>query len=125
MPDYDLSRLNFTIDANEAELPIVDWPSQTVIEGTGEVRYLPLSINKELGIERGLWEIAEGIVEDTEVDELNVVLSGHATVEFLDGSSDPIELRPGTFCILKEGARTRWTVHKRLRKAYQIPHGND
>lgn len=67
---------------------------------------------------RGIWEIAPGVAEDIEEDELFVVLSGRATVDLLSGQR--LELRPGSVGILRRGERTRWTVHETLRKAYQI-----
>ena len=121
MSDPDLSRTNFTVDVAAMDLPVLADHGMTVVEGSGEVRHQTLSVNRELGIERGDWEAAEGVVEDTEADELAVIISGDATIEFLDGSGDPLELRPGTFLILKAGSRTRWTVRKRLRKVYQTP----
>ncbi len=119
----DLQETNLTLEIASAELPDVDWPSMTVVSGNPVVRCLPLSVNRELGIERGLWEITEGVVEDTEVDEMNVVISGRATVEFLDEGNRAIELLPGSVGFLKQGARTRWTIHETLRKVYQIPSG--
>jgi uncharacterized cupin superfamily protein len=68
---------------------------------------------------RGIWEIAPGVVTDVELDEIFVVHSGSATVRFLD-SGEVWELRPGSVGIFDGGERTEWTVHERLRKAYQI-----
>ena len=93
----------------------------TVVSGNPVVRYLPLSVNRELGIERGLWEITEGVIEDTETVEMFVVVSGRTTIEFLDEDNRKVELAPGSVGFLKDGARTRWTVHETLRKVYQIP----
>ncbi len=121
MPSADLSRTNFAVDVAGMALPLLTDHGMTVIEGSGEVRLKTLSVNQELGIEHGVWEVAEGVVEDVEVDEMAVVISGHATVAFLDGSAPPIELLPGTVFFLKAGAHTRWTVHKRLRKVFQVP----
>lgn len=117
----DLQKTNYSLDPASAALPDVEWPTMTVVSGNPVVRYLPLSVNRELGIERGLWEITEGVVEDTETDEMLVVVSGRATIEFLDEGGRTMELAPGTVGFLKAGARTRWTIHERLRKVYQIP----
>jgi uncharacterized cupin superfamily protein len=125
MVDLDLSRTNYAVDVASMALPVLADHGMKVIEGSGEVRHQTLSVNRELGIERGVWEAAEGVVEDVEVDELAVVISGHATIEFLDGSAPPAELKPGTFCILRAGVPTRWTVHERLRKVYQTPWSGD
>ncbi len=67
---------------------------------------------------RGIWQITPGVVTDTEANELFVVVSGRATIEVEGGSV--LEVGPGDACILREGDRTRWTVHETLRKAYHI-----
>ncbi|WP_185842499.1 cupin domain-containing protein [Streptomyces sp. WAC 06725] len=67
---------------------------------------------------RGIWQITPGVVTDTEANELFVVVSGRATIEVEDGPV--LEVGPGDACILREGDRTRWTVHETLRKAYHI-----
>ena len=69
-------------------------------------------------VERGVWEITPGVVTDVEADEVFVVLSGRATIEFEDGPT--LEVGPGDVAVLPEGAVTRWTVHETLRKVYQI-----
>jgi uncharacterized cupin superfamily protein len=69
-------------------------------------------------VERGVWEITPGVVTDVEADELFVVLSGRATIEFENGPT--LEVGPGDAAVLPEGAVTRWTVHETLRKVYQI-----
>ena len=69
-------------------------------------------------VERGIWEITPGVVTDVEADEVFVVLSGRATIEFEDGRA--LEVGPGDVAVLPEGAATRWTVHETLRKVYQI-----
>ncbi|MFE1173787.1 cupin domain-containing protein [Streptomyces sp. NPDC058773] len=67
---------------------------------------------------RGIWQITPGVVTDTEANELFVVVSGRATIEVEGGQV--LEVGPGDACILREGDRTRWTVHETLRKAYHI-----
>jgi uncharacterized cupin superfamily protein len=70
---------------------------------------------------RGVWEITPGVVEDTEEDEVFVVVRGRATVAVEGGGA--FELAPGTLGVLERGQRTRWTVHETLRKAYAITLG--
>lgn len=67
---------------------------------------------------RGIWQITPGVVTDIEANELFVVVSGRATIEVEGGSV--LEVGPGDACFLREGDRTRWTVHETLRKAYHI-----
>ena len=74
-------------------------------------------------VERGVWEITPGVVTDVEADEVFVVLSGRATIEFKDGPT--LEVGPGDVAVLPEGAVTRWTVHETLRKVYQITYAPD
>lgn len=76
-------------------------------------------------IEAGIWELREGVVTDTEVDELFTVLSGEATIEFLtaDGEVDasagePVTVSAGDVMRLVAGSRTRWTVADHIRKVY-------
>lgn len=66
----------------------------------------------------GVWEMSEGVMTDTERDELFLVVAGEGTVEFLDPALPPAELRPGAMLRLSEGMQTRWTVHRPLRKLY-------
>ncbi|MFG2221617.1 cupin domain-containing protein [Streptomyces sp. NPDC048644] len=67
---------------------------------------------------RGIWQITPGVVTDTEASELFVVVSGRATIEVEGGAV--LQVGPGDACVLREGDRTRWTVHETLRKAYHI-----
>ena len=55
---------------------------------------------------------------DAEVDELFVVVSGDATVEFIDPALPSVDLRPGSVVRLEAGMRTVWTVRETLRKVY-------
>ncbi len=69
------------------------------------------------GRELGVWEMTPGTMTDTEADELFVVLSGSATVEFVDGRP-ALTLGPGDVVRLGEGTQTVWTVTETLRKVY-------
>jgi uncharacterized protein len=69
------------------------------------------------GREVGVWEMSPGVMTDVEADELFVVLSGAATVEFADGSPT-LTLGAGDVVRLAEGAETVWTVTEPLRKVY-------
>ena len=67
--------------------------------------------------EVGVWEMTPGAMRDVEADELFVVISGRAIVEFDDGTT-PLSLSAGDVVRLAEGARTVWTVTETLRKVY-------
>lgn len=69
------------------------------------------------GLEVGIWEMTPGVASDVEAEELFVVLSGAATVEFDDGTA-PLHLQPGDVVQLAAGAHTVWTVAETLRKVY-------
>ncbi len=80
----------------------------------GPDRTLPLA---DLGeVEVGVWEMTPGTEQDTEVDEVFVVLAGHGTVVFADG--EVVALAPGVAVRLRAGERTTWTVTETLRKVY-------
>lgn len=80
----------------------------------GPDRTLPLAELGETSV--GVWEMAPGTEEDTEVDEVFVVLAGRGTVTFDDGET--IELHPGVAVRLTAGEHTTWTVTEPLRKVY-------
>lgn len=71
------------------------------------------------GLEVGVWEMTPGVMRDVEADEVFVVLSGAATVEFADGTPSLV-LGPGDVVRLAEGAETVWTVTETLRKVYLV-----
>ena len=88
--------------------------SDALTADLGPERTLPIA---ELGgLEVGLWEMAPGVAEDTEVDEVCLMLSGRGTVTFEDG--EVVTLAPGVAVRLKAGERTTWTVTETLRKVY-------
>ncbi|MGZ8804734.1 MAG: cupin domain-containing protein [Microbacterium sp.] len=66
----------------------------------------------------GVWEMSPGAMSDVEEDEVFVVLTGDATVEFIEPALPSVELRPGSVLRLEAGMRTVWTVHETLRKVY-------
>ncbi|MBT2588504.1 cupin domain-containing protein [Arthrobacter sp. ISL-95] len=71
------------------------------------------------GAEFGLWEMSAGSLLDVESEEVFLVLTGEATVEFLEPKLPTLRLFPGSIVRLADGMQTRWTIHKRpLRKLY-------
>lgn len=69
------------------------------------------------GLQIGVWEMTVGTMTDVEAEEVFVVLSGAATVEFADGTP-ALQLGAGDVCRLAAGAQTTWTVTETLRKIY-------
>ena len=70
------------------------------------------------GVELGIWEMTEGAAVDTEADEVFIVLSGRARVDFVESSLPSIEVQAGSIVRLTAGMQTLWTVHETLRKVY-------
>ena len=94
-------------------------PAEAVASGSPATGLHPLG--SFAGVDLGVWEMTEGGMYDTEADEVFLVLSGTATVDFLagDGSVESTaELVPHTLMRLAAGTRTRWTVTETLRKVY-------
>ena len=92
-------------------------PSPHVVEGSplqGSTSFATVA-----GSEVGVWEMTPGTADDVEVDEVFVVVSGRATVTFLD-SDETIELSAGSLCRLHDGQRTRWVVTETVRKVYVV-----
>jgi Predicted enzyme of the cupin superfamily len=76
------------------------------------------------GLEVGVWECPPRVETDTEADEIFVVLTGRATIDFTEPPHPSIEIGPGDVVRLNEGQQTRWTVHETLRKVYVTPKDN-
>jgi uncharacterized cupin superfamily protein len=98
-------------------LPLTEVSPELVIEGTplqGSLEFSTVA-----GSEVGVWEMTPGIADDVEVDEVFVVVSGRATVAFLE-TDEIIELSAGSLCRLNKGQRTRWVVTETLRKVYVV-----
>ncbi len=83
----------------------------------GHPRTAAATLGEFGGLEVGVWEMTPGVMRDVESDEIFVVLSGSATVEFDDGTT-ALSLHPGDVVRLAAGAKTVWTVTETLRKVY-------
>jgi len=92
-------------------------PSEAVVEGHPHTGLATLG--RFGGLEVGVWEMTPGVMRDVEADEIFVVLSGAATVEFADGTA-ALTLKPGDVVRLAAGAETVWTVTETLRKVYLV-----
>ncbi|MEO6942933.1 MAG: cupin domain-containing protein [Terrimesophilobacter sp.] len=102
---------------NAAELTLLHSPVPVAQVREGAPTASATALGEFAGKEVGVWEITPGTVTDVEADELFVVLSGAATVVFVD--EDRFEhLRPGSVMRLEAGQRTVWTVTETIRKVY-------
>jgi hypothetical protein len=90
--------------------------SSDIVEGSPRVASAELDATSAAAI--GVWEITEGTVTDTEVDEVFLVLSGTGQITFDDGSV--VALRPGTLVRLRAGDHTTWTINEKVRKVYVV-----
>ncbi|WP_426519291.1 cupin domain-containing protein [Diaminobutyricibacter sp. McL0618] len=103
------------IGAADLELDLEPVPVGQVVTGapaTGATAFGTFGAH-----EVGVWEMTPGAMSDVEADELFVVVSGRATVEFVDTGAWML-LGPGDVVQLRAGARTVWTVTETLRKVY-------
>lgn len=113
----------FSVPAADLRLEPSPLDPAQIVAGTPETADLVLWESADGRITRGVWEITPGVVTDVELDEVFIVLSGHATIE-IEGERT-VEARPGDVVILGEGAKTTWTVHETLRKVYQVTTNED
>jgi uncharacterized cupin superfamily protein len=104
------------VDAHALDLPHEALPAATILSGSPTAALLPLAAVGDAEI--GIWEMTPGTASDTEADEVFVVLSGHAVIEFVSPSLPPLEVGPGSLVRLAEGMQTVWTVTETLRKVY-------
>jgi uncharacterized cupin superfamily protein len=102
-----------------AALPLAHEPvsPEQIVAGSPTTGYSALFDADGPG-EIGVWEMTEGAMRDTEVDEVFVVIAGRATVEFVAPRHPLVELRPGSVMRLSAGTQTIWTVHEPLRKVF-------
>ncbi|MCV7416378.1 cupin domain-containing protein [Mycolicibacterium litorale] len=108
-------RPNSVVHAAALDLDHKPVPARQIVDGAPTTA---LEVLTELnGIEVGVWEMSTGGMRDLEADEVFVVLSGSARVEFADGSR-ALELGPGDVARIEAGAKTVWTVTETLRKVY-------
>jgi len=111
--------LNRAVGIADADLRDAHYSErQRLIAGEARISRLVLDASPDGRVERGIWQITEGVMSDVEYDEASVVISGRAMIEFEDGAT--IEIGPGDFLVLEAGARTVWTIHETVRKAYQV-----
>ncbi|MGO1435310.1 MAG: cupin domain-containing protein [Canibacter sp.] len=114
------ARHNARVSVPELEVTLEAVPDTDTVSGA------PVQGAQELGAfagsDFGVWELRDGVVTDTEVEEISVIVSGSATIEFLAGpqQGDTITVRAGDVLRLAEGAKTRWSVEDHIRKVYFI-----
>ena len=104
------------VDAAVVPLTHAPLPADEVLIGRPTSATHPLATLGE--VEVGSWEMTPGTASDVEADEVFVVLSGHARIEFIEPALPAIEVEPGSVVRLAEGQRTVWTVTETLRKIY-------
>ena len=69
------------------------------------------------GANVGIWEMAPGVAQFDDEEELFVVISGAATLTFVR-SGETVEIGPGSIVRLFDGQQTRWDVRETIRKVY-------
>lgn len=106
---------NSVVHAAVLDLEHTPVPAEQVLDGAPTTAVQPLTEIR--GVEVGVWEMSTGGMRDVEADEVFVVLSGSARVEFADGSA-ALDLGPGDVVHLAAGSATVWTVFDTLRKVY-------
>lgn len=104
------------VDASAVPLVHEPLPAEDVVIGRPTTATQALATLGE--VEVGVWEMTPGTASDTEVDEVFVVLTGHARIEFVEPALPAVEVDPGAVVRLAAGQRTVWTVTETLRKVY-------
>lgn len=80
------------------------------------------TLGEYAGAELGVWQISQGEMRETETEEIFVVVSGEATIDFIEPAHPSIKVHAGSIVRLETGMRTYWTVHTpALRKVALIP----
>jgi uncharacterized cupin superfamily protein len=106
-------------DASALDLAHEPVPAEQVVAGAPATGHEVL--DESAGRTIGVWEMTAGAMRDVEADEVFIVLTGDATVDFVDPPGPSVELRPGSIARLASGMHTVWTVREPLRKLYVTP----
>ena len=80
-----------------------------------------LELGDFAGVSMGIWEHTQGVSTDTEVDEVFIVISGGATIEFVNDDTPTFTVEAGDVVRLAAGVKTRWSVPDHIRKVYLTP----
>ena len=112
MRDFDDGAV---VDAVKLDVPLEALPVEQVVEGSP--RAGAVALGTYAGQEVGVWVHTPGTSTDVETDELFIVLSGRASVLFVD-EDRTVHLEPGSVLQLVAGQRTEWTVVETIRKVY-------
>ena len=113
------SAAHIIASASKVSLERVSLSPDHIESGSPETGILELA--DFAGVSMGVWEHTEGVSTDTEVDEVFIVISGGATIEFTDAAAPPLEVEAGDIVRLSAGAKTRWIVRDHIRKVYLTP----
>lgn len=108
-------KLNTSVSAATLHLDHSPVPADQSVGGAPTTA--TAAIGEFSGLEVGVWEMTPGVMSDVEADEVFVVLSGSATVEFAD-DSPTLHVGVGDVVRLGAGAQTVWTVTETIRKVY-------
>lgn len=106
---------NSSLPIGDLSLEMADVPEEQSVAGSPQTGAVDLGTLG--GVEFGVWEMSTGTMSDIEADEIFVVLSGLAVVEFDDGT-EPLHLKAGDIGRFAAGTRTVWTVTEPLRKVF-------
>ncbi len=102
------------LQALELELEHEPVDAEQVVHGTPTTGIAALTELDDWEV--GVWEITPGTVTDVEVEEVFIVLRGHAILRRGDGTE--VELHAGSVGRLDDGEETEWRVLETLRKIY-------
>lgn len=106
---------NGVVHGRGAIVPLELVPAEEV--DYGSPRQGSLELGRIGGCETGIWELRDGAVLDTEVDEVFIVISGGATIKLLDEGRS-VDVKTGDVMRLTAGTKTRWIVKDHIRKVY-------
>ena len=109
---------SFAVHIADLELEPDLLDPESIVDGSPQTWNRVVWESEDGRVIRGVWQISPGVVVDTEAHEVFVVISGRATIAIDGGES--FDVGPGDMGVLEEGARSTWTVHETVRKAYQI-----
>jgi uncharacterized cupin superfamily protein len=102
-----------------AKLDPMSIPEEWVLEGDPQASAVPLWRSADGKQANGIWGCTPGTFNWVHTDETATLVAGRVTVT--PEGVEPIEIQAGDVVFFPEGTKTRWQVHKTVRKAIH-PH---
>jgi uncharacterized cupin superfamily protein len=103
------------VEALALAVPLEPVAPEQIVAGSPSTGFVELGAYGQA--EFGVWEMTPGAMSDVETDEIFIVLSGAARIDFT-ATGESVHIGPSFVGRFDQGTATVWTVTETLRKVY-------